>query len=248
LEKMGLNEWLMVISTLLGPILAVQAQKWVERARSAGQRRDWIFTTLMATRQARLSPDHVRALNMIDFAFYGIRIPFTEWVWRRSWEREVITTWHDYHEHLSTPASKELPPNEAQIQAWVSRGDELFTNLLDRLARSNRFRFDRASLKTGSYYPDGHSAAELEQQNLRRLAVDVLAGKTNLSMDVRSWPIDEKAAQQQQRVMAELVENQRKFMETVGAILDRLTHKSNSEAVPAGPANDTNPTTPNLGS
>ncbi|MFP3568805.1 DUF6680 family protein [Paraburkholderia sp. SIMBA_030] len=29
MDKMGLNEWLMVISTVLGPILAVQAQKWV---------------------------------------------------------------------------------------------------------------------------------------------------------------------------------------------------------------------------
>ena len=78
MDKMGLNESLMIASTLLGPILAVQAQKWVERARTSGDRRDWIFTTLMATRQTRLSTEHVRALNLIDLAYYGTRWPFTD--------------------------------------------------------------------------------------------------------------------------------------------------------------------------
>ncbi|WP_244186706.1 DUF6680 family protein [Paraburkholderia steynii] len=64
----------MVISTILGPILTVQAQKFVERARASAQRRDWVFSTLMATRQARVSFDDVRALNMIDLTFYGRRV------------------------------------------------------------------------------------------------------------------------------------------------------------------------------
>ncbi|MGZ7172458.1 DUF6680 family protein [Burkholderia gladioli] len=61
-------------ATLLGPVLAVQAQKWVERAREATNRKQSVFTTLMATRQSRVSIDHVRALNSIDLAFYGRRV------------------------------------------------------------------------------------------------------------------------------------------------------------------------------
>ncbi|MBG1249207.1 hypothetical protein F4W02_18855 [Burkholderia pseudomallei] len=72
-----------VAATVAGPILAVQAQKWVERARASAQRRDWIFGTLMATRQDRVSMEHVRALNMIDLAFYGTRVLGK--VWRRKW-------------------------------------------------------------------------------------------------------------------------------------------------------------------
>ena len=47
-----------VFATLFGPILAVQAQKWLERNREIKQRRAWIFRTLMATRATTLSPVH----------------------------------------------------------------------------------------------------------------------------------------------------------------------------------------------
>ena len=83
------KDWVIVGATIAGPVLAVQAQKWVERARAAAQRRDWIFTTLMGTRQARVSFDHVRALNMIDLAYYGTRIPFIGWVWRNGREKAI---------------------------------------------------------------------------------------------------------------------------------------------------------------
>jgi len=66
-------EMLMVLATIVGPIAAVQAQKWVERARASVQRQEWVFITLMATRQDKLGQEHVRALNSIDLAFYGTR-------------------------------------------------------------------------------------------------------------------------------------------------------------------------------
>lgn len=41
---MGLNEWLLIAGTCIGPILAVQAQKWVERARESNNRKTWVST------------------------------------------------------------------------------------------------------------------------------------------------------------------------------------------------------------
>ena len=105
------GEWLIIASTLLGPILAVQAQKWVERAREAVQRRNWIFITLMATRQARVSFEHVRALNSIDLAFYGRRMLGR--AWRTPSSQAVLGAWHDYHGHLSVPA-EQRPKTEAE--------------------------------------------------------------------------------------------------------------------------------------
>ena len=58
-------------ATLLGPVLAVQAQKWLERGRAIKERRLTIFRTLMATRAAMLSPSHVEALNAVPVDFYG---------------------------------------------------------------------------------------------------------------------------------------------------------------------------------
>jgi len=50
-----------VFATLLGPVLAVQAQKWLEKTRAINERRNFIFRVLMATRATRLVPDPARA-------------------------------------------------------------------------------------------------------------------------------------------------------------------------------------------
>ena len=43
----------LIIATLAGPILAVQAQKWIERVRGKGERKFRVFQTLMMTRAQR---------------------------------------------------------------------------------------------------------------------------------------------------------------------------------------------------
>jgi hypothetical protein len=215
-------EWLMVASTLLGPVLAVQAQKWVERAREATQRRNLVFSTLMATRQARVSLDHVRALNSIDLAFYGRRALGR--AWRSPRAQAVLDTWHDYHAHLSLPA-EQRPKTEAEQRNWEGRGDELFTNLLDRLASATNFKFERAQLKAGSYSPEAHGIVELEQQAIRRLSLDVLAGTKTLPMEVKAWPVDQG-----------MVEHQRAMQESLVEILDRLSRRDDANRTKGGGA------------
>ncbi|MGT2458795.1 DUF6680 family protein [Cupriavidus basilensis] len=224
MAQMGLNEWLVIGSTLLGPVLAVQAQKWVERARDASNRRNLIFTTLMATRQARLSIEHVRALNSIDLAFYGQR--FLGFVMRGARAQAVLDAWHDYHAHLNLPPERR-PQNDAEQRDWTGRGDELFTNLLDRLATATNFKFDRDQLKAGSYSPEAHGTVELEQQAMRRLTLDILLGNKSLPMEVKSWPVDDDVVEQQRNVQAQLVENQRAVMDQLIEILNRLTSGHN---------------------
>lgn len=197
------GEWLLAGSTIIGPVLAVQAQKWVERGREAGQRRTRIFSTLMATRQARVSVDHVLALNSIDLAFYGNRLLGR--VWRRRSAQEVLDAWHDYHAHLSIPEGQR-PKNEAEQRAWDGRGDELFTNLLDRLAVATHFKFDRAVLKAGSYSPLAHGEADWEQQAIRKLLLQILSGSKALPMEVKSWPVDPSVADQQKEMQGQLLE------------------------------------------
>lgn len=54
----------------------------------------------------------------------------------------VLDAWHDYHAHLNLPPERR-PQNDAEQRDWTGRGDELFTNLLDRLATATNFKFDR---------------------------------------------------------------------------------------------------------
>jgi hypothetical protein len=62
-----------VFATIAGPVLAVQAQKWLEKSRAINDRRNQIFRVLMATRAAMLSPGFVEALNAVPVEFYGTR-------------------------------------------------------------------------------------------------------------------------------------------------------------------------------
>lgn len=230
------KDWVMVGATIVGPVLAVQAQKWVERAREATNRRALVFTTLMATRQSRISMEHVRALNSIDLAFYGRRVLGV--TMRRRVHQAVLDAWHDYYEHLCVPDERR-PKNDAEFRDWTGRGDELFTNLLERLATATNFKFDRKQLKAGSYSPEAHGAVELEQQAVRRLALDVMSGQKALAMEVKAWPVDAAATEQQRNTQAELVQNQREMMGDFKQILERLTDRAvgprTAAAAPAEP-------------
>lgn len=228
------KDWVIVGATILGPILAVQAQKIVERARASVQTREWVFSTLMATRQSRVSMDHVRALNMIDLAFYGRRILGK--VWRTEHSQAVLDAWHNYHAHLTLP-SERRPQNEAEQRDWGGRADELFTNLLDCIATATNYQFQRSELKGGSYSPEAHGTVELQQQAIRHLAIELLAGNKALPLEIKAWPIDDAAAEQQRNGQDELIQNQREMMAAFKQILERLTdhavipHAQNAEQV-----------------
>ena len=185
------RDWLVIAATLAGPILAVQAQKWVEMLRERRSRKLWVFQQLMATRAARVSAEHVQALNMIDLEFYGAR-PFG--ILRRSKsEQVVLDAWKEYHNHLNQPRVSEA----AALAVWVSRGDELLVDVLFAIAKDLGFKFDRVQLKISGYSPIAHGELEFEQNAIRKFMLDLLAGKRALKMDVASFPVDPEALRTQ---------------------------------------------------
>ena len=186
LAELKTSDWLIVAATIAEPILAVQAQKWVERLREGRHRKLQLFEQLMATRAARLSADHVQALNMIDLVFYG---SYFFGIHRRSKsEQAVIDAWREYLDQLGTKAT-----DAAEQVVWGAQRDELFTNLLFAIAKDVRYQFDRVQLKKGVYSPQAHGDLELEQNMVRKLVLKVLSGEKALKMDVASFPADEEA-------------------------------------------------------
>ncbi len=180
------SDWAIVTATLLGPILAVQAQKTIERWRDIQRQKLWVFSTLMSSRAARLTPDHVRALNMIDLAFYGTRRFGKN---RRSAnEQAVLNKWKEYLDELSEPWNVEAN-NEARIAHRV----EIFLDLLENIGADVGFKFDRVQLKKGAYQPIAHNTEGEEQQQLRRAAIAVFDGTKNLKMDIATFPVNEAA-------------------------------------------------------
>jgi len=180
------SDWAIVTATLLGPILAVQAQKTIERWRDIRRQKLWVFSTLMSTRAARLVPDHIRALNMIDLVFYGTRRFGMD---RRSnSEQAVLNKWKEYLDELA-----ELWNAAANNEARIAHRVEIFLDLLENIGADVGFKFDRVQLKKGAYQPIAHNAENEEQQQLRRAAIAVLDGTHSLKMDIAKFPVNEAA-------------------------------------------------------
>ena len=180
---MDLTNALMLLAVLLGPLLGVQTQKWIERRQERRGRKLLIFKTLMATRAARLSAEHVQALNMIDVEFHD----------KRGKDKNVVQAWNVYRDHLGS-----LPSNadNSQIAAWADRNGELLTDLLDVMSKALGYDLDKVhQIKRGTYLPVAHGQLEDEFQALRRGLIELLEGKRRLPMDVLSLPNLEADAQ-----------------------------------------------------
>lgn len=139
-----ISDWLIIIATLLGPVVAVQAQKWVERSRRVGDMRQWIFTTLMTTRANRLTAAHIEALNTITIAFHGSSRRL-----RSNRCQLVLDRWKEYLTVLSTP----IGPSPEDAVRHNTRIVEIFTNLLEAIAVERGFEFDRVEMANGAYHP-----------------------------------------------------------------------------------------------
>ena len=187
---MNISDGLLILSTLAGPVLAVQAQKWIERSRAREARRQNVFYQLMATRPSRVSVEHVRALNMIDLEFYGDE-KF----------KEVREKWRIYHDHLN---EQNIP--DARIAAWVEKGGDLFDDLLHSMSVALGYDFDRVQLKRGSYIPRAHGEEETIQRSIRDSLRAILGGTKPFPITVTSVTQEPEALERQrdlQRLLSE---------------------------------------------
>jgi Family of unknown function (DUF6680) len=180
-------EVLIIFATIMGPILAVQSQKFIERWREKKERKLRIFQTLMATRAARVSPGHVEALNMIDIVFYE----------QGPKEKKVVEAWRLYQGHLN---NMQMPQTPESLASWGKTGDDLFTELLYAMAQALDYSFDKVYLKRGIYSPRAHGEDQLAQLTIRDSLVKILSGERPLPMKVVSVPVSESDVQIQRKI------------------------------------------------
>ncbi len=157
---MAISDWLTVAAILLAPLVAIQVSVGLEKRKE--KRQLSIFQTLTATRASGLAPAHVQALNMIDVEFYGTD----------KGTRAVVDAWKVYLDFLNTPAEPS--------KAWGAKREELLVDLLQKMASHLGFHFDKTDIKHTSYFPQGYSAAEWEQQQIRQLVLALLKGERAL--------------------------------------------------------------------
>lgn len=177
---MEVKDIIMILAVIAGPILAVQAQKYIETIKESRNRKLRIFHTLMSTRATRLAPDHVSALNMIDIEFYGkTKLGKRN---QSSSEKEVTNAWKLYNDHLNNKV------DDDRIDAWLDRSDDLFTSLLYSMSQHLGYEFDEVQLKRDCYRPIAHGDIENQQLKLREGLVAVLDGEKSIPMAVTHFP------------------------------------------------------------
>lgn len=177
-------EWKDVIMTgavIVGPILAVRAQKIIETMREKRQRRISLFRTLMSTRAEPLNREHVQALNMIDIEFYGWMIPLIHTRYQTKDEQAVTHAWKIYNSHLNKLGSYQSP------DTWI-RTQELLSDLLYALSNSLNYDFDKVQLQRDCYRPIAYQQQEDIQKSILTNMNQVLLGDKAISMNIISWP------------------------------------------------------------
>lgn len=184
---MTASDWAIVFATLLGPILAVQAQKFVERSREKQNRRLWIFRTLMTTRAASLSTPHVEALNTIAIDFYGWRPRF----------RSVIDAWKVYLDHLSQ--------DQVDAAVWGQKRIDLFVELLYKMAPTVGYKFTKVEISREIYSPRAHAQVEQDQQTIREGFARIFKGDAALPLNIVSFPTDPMAIENQAQLQKEIL-------------------------------------------
>jgi hypothetical protein len=157
-----------VVATLFGPVLAVQAQKWLERGRDKVNRQTAIFRSLMVTRSYNVSLEHVQAINAIPIEFYG--------------KTKIIDAWRTYLKHLS---DRNYP-----AESWGGKRVDLLVDLLQKMAAALRYDFDVTTIKEGLYAPDVHGRIESQLDDIRQGVIGVLSGETPLPMALKELPVD----------------------------------------------------------
>lgn len=168
---MNISTWAVVFATLLGPILAVQAQRIVLKRGEARERKLWLFRSLMNTRVGTLTVEHVNALNAVPLEFNK--------------DKAIMQKWRTYLDHMSH--------QNVALEMWSTRRVELYTDLLSKMAEKLDYGFDPLQLKNEIYAPRGHFDIENDQTVIRRGVAELMEGKRTLPLEVRSIAQDEKA-------------------------------------------------------
>lgn len=195
-------EGLIIVATIAGPILAVQAQKWIERATERRRNRLQVFSAIMANRATRMSDEYVRALNLIELVF----LPQG---WSKSRDQAVLDAWRSLHGDLSHPPAQN---DQAANVAWNLRIDDRLIDLLAAMSRSLGYAFKQEELRRGTYRPQGIVEREQAQLDILHGLRQILGGKASLPMDVTHFPAD-----------SEVVNAQAALLRLAAAAYDRET-------------------------
>lgn len=170
-------EWLIFAATLLGPIAAVLVTRLIDNLRHKALQREWVFRTLMATRDGNLNPtrEHVEALHMIEVVF------------RRTKDKPICDAWRLYYQHLHiTPST----PDEQS--RWADRRADLYASLLFLISKRLKYKLSEVQIRE-VYSPKAFGWKEAVETSVWNGLRDVVTGVSPLGVRLVSAEEDQPA-------------------------------------------------------
>ncbi len=175
--NVDLNSIITIVVILIGPFVGIWGNGILDRQREQKARKMDIFRTLMRTRNARLSSDHVGAINLVEIEFVK--------------HQKVIEKWTELRKHYGeTHAKKPNEENDPDLydERLNKERVELLTEMLSSMAEVLDFKVEQLRILKGSYYPQGHADMELAQFIIRDYAVGLAFGKRNVPVEIINLP------------------------------------------------------------
>ncbi|KOR22784.1 DUF6680 family protein [Burkholderia cenocepacia] len=178
-------DWVIACATLLGPVLGIQIQKYLDKRGERNRRQVEVYRTLMMNRMTSNSPPFVNALNAVPLEFHD--------------NDAVMNSWRDLLMHLNTDA-------QAQPEVWGQRRITLLIELLKAMGTSLHYGFRDAELQAHAYLPNWQVSLMNDQELLRKGIVDLIKGEATIPMSIDKFPTDPEMMKRTAEVQTLLIE------------------------------------------
>ena len=158
-----------IFAVLFSPLIAVLVTRHLDDRREKRKHKLWIFNTLIATRHSPVIDENVRALNMIDVAFYDCP--------------KVRQLWHEFFDMLMNAGLN----NEAGWKQWGKKNLEMITEMAKVVgygAAITHLDVDRV------YYPVGLGVQSEKGQALMDELLRVLKASGGIQFITRKSEIE----------------------------------------------------------
>jgi hypothetical protein len=162
-------EWLTLAAIILGPILAVATQLWIQARKSKRDTKLWVFNMLMGHRATPVNANFVQAFNLIDTVFYD------NWEVRDKREECLAI--------VTNAAGHNLTPQDAE------RLKDLVAEMLSKMGSELGYDFDHTEIKDTGYYPVAFENVEAATAALKEKSLAVLEGKASISVVIKDVPV-----------------------------------------------------------